>query len=45
MTQKERMHATTSLNVQHLVPEVDETEHAIDPELITESEDEVKVWV
>jgi hypothetical protein len=43
MTKEERIHATTS-SIIHLEPKVDKTIHRIDAELITESEDEMKVW-
>jgi hypothetical protein len=43
MTKEERIHATT-LSIIHLEPKVDETVHRIDAELITELEEEMKVW-
>jgi hypothetical protein len=43
MTKEERIHATTA-SITHLEPKVDKTIHRIDAELITESEDEMKVW-
>jgi hypothetical protein len=43
MTKEERIHATT-LSIIHLEPKVDETVHRIDADLITTSEDEMKVW-
>jgi hypothetical protein len=41
MTREERMHATTWLE---MAPPVDDTEHTVDPELVTDLEDEMKVW-
>jgi hypothetical protein len=41
MTREERMHATTWSET---VPPVDDTEHTVNPELVTDSEDEMKVW-
>jgi hypothetical protein len=41
MTREEWMHATTWLET---APPVDDTEHTVDPELVTDSEDEMKVW-
>ncbi len=35
------MHATTWSET---APPVDDTEHTVDPELVTDSEDEMKVW-
>jgi hypothetical protein len=43
MLQEERMHATTSSQMD-LEPEVDCTQHIADPELMTKSEDKMKVW-
>jgi hypothetical protein len=43
MSKEERMHATTSLQI-NLEPEVNCTQHITDPELVTESKDEMKVW-
>ncbi len=43
MLKEERMHATTSSQM-NLEPEVNCTEHIADPELMTESKDEMKVW-
>jgi hypothetical protein len=43
MTKEERIHATM-LPIIHLEPKVDNTVHRIDAELITELEDEMKVW-
>jgi hypothetical protein len=41
MTREEMMHATTYRQKE---PEIDDAEHTIDPELVTNSEDEMKVW-
>jgi hypothetical protein len=41
MTREERLHATTWLDME---PPINNTEHAIDPELLTDSEDKIKVW-
>ncbi len=43
MSEEERMHATMSSQMD-LEPEVDCTQHISDPELTTESKDEMKVW-
>jgi hypothetical protein len=43
MTKEERIHATT-LSIIHLEPKVDKTVHRIDAELITKSDDKMKVW-
>ncbi len=43
MSKEEKMHATTSSQMD-LEPEVNCTQHIVDPELMTESEDEMKVW-
>ncbi len=43
MTKEERIHATTLSSI-HLEPKVDKTVHRIDAELITKSEDKMKVW-
>jgi hypothetical protein len=42
-TKKERIHASTSSSMQ-LESKVNEGVHRIDPELVTESKDEMKVW-
>jgi hypothetical protein len=44
MSNEEQMHATTWNNIAHLEPRVDDTVHIIDPALITNLEDELKVW-
>jgi hypothetical protein len=41
MTREEMMHATTYTQKE---PEIDDTKHAVDPKLLTNSEDEMKVW-
>ena len=41
MTREEMMHATTYT---HKEPEIDDTEHMVDPKLLTNSEDKMKVW-
>jgi len=41
MTREERLHATTWSDME---PPINDTEHAVDPELLTDSEDEIKVW-
>jgi hypothetical protein len=41
MTREERMHAMTW---SEMAPPVDDTEHTVDPELVTDLEDEMKVW-
>ena len=41
MTREEMMHATTYMQKE---PEIDDTEHTVDLELLTNSEDEMKVW-
>jgi hypothetical protein len=43
MSNEERMHATTSSQMD-LELEVDCTQHIADPELMTESEDKMKIW-
>jgi hypothetical protein len=43
MSKEERMHATTSLQI-NSEPKVDCTQHITDPELVTESQDKMKVW-
>ncbi len=43
MLKEERMHATTS-SQKDLEPEVNCTQHIADPELMTKSKDEMKVW-
>jgi hypothetical protein len=43
MSKEEMMHATTSSQMD-LEPEVDCTQHIADPEVMTKSEDEMKVW-
>jgi hypothetical protein len=43
MSKEERMRATTSSQMD-LEPEVDCTQHIADPELLTKSKDEMKVW-
>ncbi len=43
MSKQERMHTTTSSQMD-VEPEVDCTQHVIGPELVTESEDKMKVW-
>ncbi len=43
MTKEARIHATKS-SIIHLEPKVDETVHRIDAELITKSEEKMKVW-
>jgi hypothetical protein len=43
MLKEERMHATTSSQMD-LEPEVDCMQHIMDPGLMTESKDEIKVW-
>jgi hypothetical protein len=44
MSKEEQMHATTWNNIAHLESRVDDTVHIIDPALITNLEDELKVW-
>ncbi len=44
MSKEERMHVTTWSNISHLEPQVDDTVHMMDPALITNLEDELKVW-
>jgi hypothetical protein len=41
LTREEMMHATTYTQNE---PEIDDTEHAVDPKLLTNSEDKMKVW-
>ncbi len=41
MTREERMHATTW---SEMAPPVDDTEHTVDPELVADLEDKMKVW-
>jgi hypothetical protein len=41
MTREERLHATTWSDTE---PPINNTEHAIDPELLTDSEDEIIMW-
>ena len=41
MTREEMMHVT---NYTQKEPEIDDTEHAVDPKLLTNSEDKMKVW-
>ena len=41
MTREEMMHATTYTQKE---PGIDNTEHTVDPKLLTNSEDEMKVW-
>ena len=41
MTREEMMHATTYMQME---PKIDNTEHAVDPKLLMNSEDEMKVW-
>jgi len=41
MTREERLHATTWSDTE---PPINHTEHAVDPELLTDLEDEIKVW-
>jgi hypothetical protein len=41
LTREERIHVTTWLDT---APCIDDTEHTVDPELVTDSEDEMKVW-
>ena len=41
MTRKEMMHTTTYTQKK---PEIDNAEHTVDPELLTNSEGEMKVW-
>jgi hypothetical protein len=41
MTREEWLHATTWLDAE---PPINDTEHAVDPELLTDSEDKIKVW-
>ncbi len=41
MTREEMMHTTTYTQKE---PKIDDTEHAVDPKLLTNSEDEMKVW-
>ena len=41
MTREERLHVTTWSDTE---PPINNTEHAVDPELLTDSEDEIKVW-
>ncbi len=41
MTRKEQLHATTWSDTE---PPINDTEHAVDPELLTDLEDEIKVW-
>jgi hypothetical protein len=43
MLKEERMHATTSSQI-NSEPKVDCTQHTMDPELVTESKDKMKVW-
>ncbi len=43
MLKEERMHATTSSQI-NSEPKVDCTQHITDPELVTGSKDEIKVW-
>ncbi len=43
MSKEERLHATTFSNMD-VEPRVDCTQHVVDPELVTKSEDEMKVW-
>ena len=44
MSKEEQMHATAWNNISHLEPWVNDTVHVIDPTLITNLEDELKVW-
>jgi hypothetical protein len=41
MTREEQMHAMTWSDTP---PPIDDTEHTVDPELVTDSEDKMKVW-
>ena len=41
MAREEMMHTTTYTQKE---PEIDNTEHMVDPKLLTNSEDEMKVW-
>jgi hypothetical protein len=41
MTKEERIHATTYTETE---PEVDNTKHVVDPNLVTNLEEEMKVW-
>ena len=41
MTREERLHVTTWSDTE---PPINDTEHAVDPELLTDLEDEIKVW-
>ncbi len=44
MTKGKRIYATTLPPIVHLEPTIDDTEHVVDPELVTMSEDEIKMW-
>ena len=41
MTREERLHATTWSDTE---PPINDTEHTVDPELLTDSEDKIIVW-
>jgi hypothetical protein len=41
MTREERIHATTWSDT---APPINDIEHTVDPELVTDSEDKIKVW-
>jgi hypothetical protein len=44
MTKEKRIHTTSLLQFIHLEPTIDDTVHVVDPEQVTMSEDQLKVW-